>query len=50
MKNNKIEGEKVREYVGGDCYVYYTICNHCKKKVSEWTPDKAEKAWKHHKC
>ncbi|MCK4814407.1 hypothetical protein KA005_01450 [bacterium] len=48
--NNKKEGEKVREYLGGDCYGYYTYCEHCKNKITGFTANEADKKWENHKC
>ena len=49
-KNNKIEGKKHSEMSTMDCYVYYTICDNCKEKVSGWSPQEADANWEKHTC
>jgi hypothetical protein len=48
--NSKIAGEKYYYIHSGDCYLYFTYCKNCKKKVGGWSPDEADKKWSEHFC
>ena len=47
---NKIEGKKYKYMHSGDCILYVTICENCKKEVGAWTPQEVDKKWNEHCC
>lgn len=48
--NGKIKGKKYYYMHSGDCIVYVTYCENCKKEVGGWSPGEADKKWSEHCC
>ncbi len=48
--NSKVIGKRYKYMHSGDCIIYITECNNCKKEISGWSAKQADENWEKHFC